>query len=321
MDIILAGGTGYLGSHVAEQLVVAGHNVNFLVRRGSNLSFLQSLEAKGEQQLSITVIDFDNSEEIKSRIRAGVTVINCIAETRMHLSDGDRRKVEVETAGRLFTAAQEVKAKRFIQLSTVMAYGFNRPPTAVDETYPCSPEYSYGRIALEREQNLLELHKKGDMELIILRPSNTLGERDSSALPSLLASLKKGKFPVIGGGDWNFSCMDARDVGRAMVHLLRVDVQGPEIFLVKGFDTTWLQLKEALDKKLGQPSTVMNVPKKMALFLGGLLEWLTPYGKTPALTPFSASVVSSHTLFDDSKIRQTGFQPKYDLADSIAHVN
>jgi len=122
-----------------------------------------------------------------------------------------------------------------------------------------------------------------------------------------------GGVPVIGGGDWQFSCMDARDVGRAMVHLLDVPVQQAEIFLVKGFDITWLDVKTALDKKLGKPSALMNIPKGVALFMGRIMEAITPFGKEPALTRFSASVVSTHTLFDDSKIRRSGFEPQYSL--------
>jgi nucleoside-diphosphate-sugar epimerase len=313
MKVIIFGATGYLGSHVAEQLVLAGHNIHCVVRSGSNSTFLQGLQAANSQSISITEVDFHKPEKFQAQIGADVTVINCLAETRMHLSDDERRKVEVELTGRVFSAAQQAGAKRFIQLSTVMAYGFERPKTAIDESFPCKPKYSYSRIAVEREQNLLALQAKGAMELIILRPSNTLGKRDSSALPAIMGSLEKGNFPVVGGGDWKISCMDARDVGRAMVHLLDVPVQQPEIYLVKAFDITWLDIKTALDKKLGKASKIMNVPKGMAVFIGWIMEIITPFGKAPALTRFSASVVSADTLFDDSKIRRSGFEPRYDL--------
>jgi len=313
MKIVLFGGTGYLGSHVAQQMVLAGHELNCVVRNGSDSNFLKGLQAENPQLLSITHVNFEQLDTVQALIPSGVTVVNCIAETHMHLSDDQRRKVEVELAGNIFSAAQTVGAKRFMQLSTVMAYGFDRPEEAIDENYPCKPKYSYSKIAVEREENLLALQKEGAMELIILRPSNTMGKRDSAALPSLLASLEKGKFPVVGGGDWKYSCMDARDVGRAMEHLLAVPAKEPEIFLVKSYDITWLDVKEALDKKLGKTSSLMNVPKRLAYCLGWIMEKTTAYGKSPMLTRFSAEVTSTHTLFDDSKIRQTGFKPLYDL--------
>lgn len=319
MNTILFGATGYLGSHAAEQLVAAGHDVLFVVRQGSDSSFLNNLlnRASGNQQLSIAAVDFADATALQALLDSAATVINCIAETRMHLSDDDRRKVEVDLTGRLFKAARQAGVKRFIQLSTVMAYGFERPEAAVDENYPCKPVYSYNRIALEREKNLLSLQPQGQTELILFRPSNTLGKRDSSALPAVMKSLAQGKFPVIGGGAWKYSCMDARDVGRALVHLLGVEIQQPEIYLAKGYDITWLDLKAALDKRLGKTSTLQNVPKGLALALGAILEFITPYGKEPLLTRFSATVVSTHTLFDDTKIRKTGFVPRYSLQETL----
>ncbi|MDB6061734.1 MAG: hypothetical protein JWM78_1837 [Verrucomicrobiaceae bacterium] len=307
MKTIVFGATGYLGSHVAEQLTLAGHEVICVVRPNSDTAFLQTLP------VAVVRADFANVAALAAPIEQGAMVLNCVADTRMHLRDAERRVVECELTSRLFAAAQQAGAKRFIQLSTVMAYGFDRPEQAVNESYPVKPKYGYSQIACEREQTLLAQHARGATELVILRPSNTFGKRDSSALPALLASHEKGLFAVIGGGAWKFSCMDGRDTGRAMVHLLDVPVSKPEIFLAKGFNTTWLGVKAAMDKVLQRETKLMNIPKPMGMLLGRVLEAVYPYGKNPALTRFNVEVLSSHTLFDDVKIRATGFRAQYDL--------
>ncbi|MFA5495552.1 MAG: NAD-dependent epimerase/dehydratase family protein [Porticoccaceae bacterium] len=313
MKTIVFGATGYLGSHVAEQLVRAGHEVNCVIRQGSDSRFLETLP------VTITRGDFSAVTALADTIDPGSTVVNCVAETRMHLSDAARRVVEIDLTSRIFSAARAAGATRFVQLSTVMIYGFDRPVTAIDEGYPVKPKYGYSRIAREREQALLDLQSGSCVELVILRPSNTLGKRDGSALPALLAAHEKGNFAVIGGGAWKFSCMDARDVGRAMVHLLDVDVtvSKPEIFLAKGYDISWLDVKAALDKILGRQTRLVNIPKGLAMGLGWLMESLYPYGKNPPLTRFSVEVLSNHTLFDDGKIRRSGFQPGSDLAATL----
>jgi hypothetical protein len=49
------------------------------------------------------------------------------------------------------------------------------------------------------------------------------------------------------------------------------------------------------------------------MLIGRLLEAVYPYGRNPPLTRFSVEVLSTHTLFDDTKIRATGFQPRHNL--------
>lgn len=313
MKAIVFGASGYLGSHVAEQLVLDDHEVVCVLRPGSDTTFLKTLS------VSIVHFNFNEMSALSELIDLGDSVFNCVAETRMHLSDKDRRRVECELTSTIFFAAQRAGARRFIQLSTVMVYGFDRPHYPVDELHPLTPRYSYSRVAYEREQVLIDQCKQGGTELLILRPSNTFGRRDSSALPALLASHKKGVFPVISGGGWQFSCMDGRDVGRAMVHLLDVPARlgEAEIFLAKGFDTTWLEVKFMLDEILGRDTKLMSLPKGLGILLGGLIEILYPYGRQPPLTRFNVDLLSTHTLFDDAKFRATGFQSRYDLRASL----
>ena len=316
MKTIVFGASGYLGSHVAEQLCLAGHEVTCIVRINSNTTFLESLP------VAIVRSDFCNTADFAKLIDTDTVVLNCLAETRMHLSDDERRVVECQLTSSLFSVAAKVGAKRFVQLSTVMAYGFERPEYAIDEAYPVKPKYSYSRIACEREQSLIDLHQSGGTELLILRPSNTFGKRDSSALPIFLASHEKGIFSAIGGGNWKFSCMDARDTGRAMVHLvdLAIKLEKPELFLVKGYDTTWLELKSALDEILERRTKLFSFPKPLAKLIGSFMELASPLGGNPPLTRFNVDLLSTHTLFNDEKIRATGFRAKYDLMETLQNA-
>lgn len=102
-----------------------------------------------------------------------------------------------------------------------------------------------------------------------------------------------------------------------MVHLLDLPFSQSAVFLVKGYDLSWLQFKEVLDIKLGKTSKLMNMPKALMMIIGYLVEVLYPLGKEPPLTRFSMEVLSNDTLFDDSKIRATGFVPQYSLEASL----
>jgi len=311
MKIIIFGATGFLGSHVAEQAALAGHDVNCIVRQGSNVSFLESLG------VTITPVNFSDDEQILNVLSEGAVVHNCIADTRPHASYAERKKIDIDMADKLFTLSQKAGVKRFIQLSTIMAYGFDRPSTAIDETYTPKPKYIYSQVACDREKHLLDLYQENSTELVLVRPSNVIGKRDISFLPNFVKSNRQGLFPVVGGGQWSFSCMDARDVGRAMLHLMTVSASKPEIFLVKGFDIEWLSFKKELDTFLGRKTKVMNLPKGLVMVIGRIMEMVYPYGSEPPMTRFQMEVLSYNGLFDDSKIKATGFETQYSLLDSF----
>ena len=311
MKVILLGATGYIGSHVAEQIKNAGHELLCLVRASSNLTFLDSINAKS------SAVDFKEIQSIEEHFDAGDIVVNCLADTRSHASYEQRKSVEIELTESLFKSAQRNKIASFIQLSTVMAYGFDRPETPINEEYELKPKHIYSLVARDRESVLMKNYQKEKTSLIILRPSNTIGKRDVSFLPNFVNSSKKGVFPTVGGGRWNFSCIDTRDIGRAIVHLLTLETQQPEIYLVKGYDQNWLEFKEALDKFLDKKTVRMNLPKKMMYATGRMMEIIYPFDSNPPLTSFDSEVLSTHTLFDDAKIRKTGFTPKYTLLDSF----
>lgn len=311
MKVTIYGATGYLGSHVAEQCLLAGHEPCCVIREGSDSGFLQALGVRCERA------DFSDPHALSAPLEPGAMVVNCIADTRAHVALAERRRTEVALSTELLRLAQRAGTARFVQLSTVMVYGFERPAAAIDETFPACPGHGYNIAALEREASLRRQRRGGGTELVLLRPANALGRRDVAFLPHFLRCHRLGVFPAIGGGDWVFSAIDARDVGRAIAHLLDVPVDREATYLVRGYDLDWLALKAQLDALFGRKTRLLSLPRHVALGLGGLCEALYPYGWTPPITRFEAEVLSNDTLFDDARIRATGFAPRYGLRDSL----
>ena len=123
---------------------------------------------------------------------------------------------------------------------------------------------------------------------------------------------------IFGNGLNSSSCIDTRDIGRAMVMLGELPEAAGNTYLISGYETTWLAFKAALDKAHHKTAKLISVPALLGKVVTTLLEKLTPYSKALPLVPFSVAVMSTQTLFDDKKIRALGFIPKYDLQDSIA---
>jgi dihydroflavonol-4-reductase len=303
MKAIVFGGTGFIGSHVVEQLHLDGHQVTAAVRDTSNTTFLESLG------VDIVRIDFSNSTAIGKIIKGHEVVYNCTADAKLHTKNSADAEVEIKLTRKLIEAAALHGVSRFIQLSSIVIYDFqtNEP---IDESYIPHPEYPIQSLLLERERIVKETGRKTGIETIILRPASTIGVRDiSSFFARLFTAHANDQYPIVSNGATKISLVDTRDIGRAMVFL--GTYQKPEhdngVYLLKGFDTTWYQLKKEIDKATGKTSKTIDLPEPLTD------EQITKY----KLTPFAVKTFTVNRLWNDNKIRNLGFETKYSLTDAV----
>jgi dihydroflavonol-4-reductase len=311
MQCTLFGATGFLGRHVAEELVTSGHAVTACVRQTSDTSDLTSLG------IPIERVAFDSPRDLARAFGHSEVVFNCIADSRLHKPLETYRQTDVAVTRKVAEAALAAGVRRFVQLSTVEVYGHPRATPPFDEATPCAPEFPYQQASYEREQVVLEVAARSGLDVTLLRPASAMG-RGNPALERLVAAHANGRFPIIGSGSLPFSAVDARDIGRAMLWLAELPRADVAIYLLRAFETSWLELKDVLDRLRGTPSKVQRLPPTLAYALARVLEWTTPYSKEPMLTRFVVRLLTTPHLYDDSKLRATGFVPRYGLEESVA---
>jgi nucleoside-diphosphate-sugar epimerase len=310
MKAAVVGATGFLGSYVAEQLRLAGHEVIALTRAGSGTQRLQ------RWQVPAVSVDFNDPAGMAGALAGREVVYNCVANPRFRRAPGEWGDVEVALTRRIAEAAARAGARRLVQLSTVKVYGWRLPAEPVDETWPCRPEFEYEKMFVAREQAVRDVAAATGIELAILRPAGAFGAR-YPFFARLCEEHRRGTFSVIGGPKTRSSFIDARDVGRAMVWLGELPQAAGETYLVRGFEGSWLDLKLALDAVHGKTARLRRLPVPLALVIGRLLEWLTPRPHQPPLSRLIVRFASSPALFNDAKLRATGFCTQYDLATTV----
>ncbi|WCN36853.1 NAD-dependent epimerase/dehydratase family protein [Aneurinibacillus uraniidurans] len=293
MKVIIFGGTGFIGSHVVEQLHIAGHQVTVAIRETSNTTFLESLG------VNVVKIDFSNSVAIGKVIEGHDVVYNCTADAKLHTPISLDAPVEIALTRTLIEAAALHGASKFIQLSSVVLYDFqtNEP---IDESYISQPEYPIQSLLLERERIVEEVGRKNGITTILLRPASTIGVRDTSSFfARLFTAHTSDLYPMIGNGTTKVSLVDTRDIGRAMAWLgtYQKSEHDNDIFLLKGFDTTWGQLKAEIDHAIGRIAKTINFSE--------------------GLPSFALKTFTVNRLWNDNKIRNIGFKTKYSLTNSV----
>ncbi|WP_236692748.1 NAD-dependent epimerase/dehydratase family protein [Aneurinibacillus tyrosinisolvens] len=303
MKAIVFGGTGFIGGHVVEQLNLAGHQVTATVRHTSNTTFLESLGVR------VVKLDFSDRAAIGNVIEGHEVVYNCTADAKLHTHINLNAPVEIELTKTLIETAALHGAFRFIQLSTIVIYDF-RSGEPIEESYDSQPEYLIQRLGLEREKAAEEAGRKAGIETILLRPASTIGVRDvSSFFARLFMAHASDQYPMVGSGATKVSLVDTRDVGRAMAWLGTYNRPQHDngIYLLKGFDTTWKELKTEIDRAAGRVAKIVHIPEALTD------EQMMQY----KLTPFAIKTFTVNRIWDDNKIRKLGFKTNYSIADAV----
>lgn len=198
MRIFLTGGTGLLGSHIAERLRARGDQVVALVRSSSDSSHLESI---GCDMVVGTLEDAPNT--MAARMRGADAVIHAAAKVFQSGSRAEYLRVNLDGTERLLEAAS-MSAPRFIHISSVAVYAglsMERPLTE-DRWTEADPDRQSPYAASKHlsERAAWRAHEMGKVELTALRPSVVYGERDRSATPVMVRYASLPLVPLIDGG-------------------------------------------------------------------------------------------------------------------------
>lgn len=195
MKILVTGGTGFIGSHLSNQLAREGHEVTAL----DNLS--NSLRDSITSEVQFLLADITDPINLRTAIGENEfdCVIHCAAVTEAASSEKQSDLIHTTNVigtSNIVDLCSEKEIRHFIFSSSAAVYG-NTDQAPIKETAPGKPINSYGKSKLAAE-NLL-LHKAADvLKLCILRyfnvvgPSNTASGTDRSS-KALLPSLYKAK--------------------------------------------------------------------------------------------------------------------------------
>jgi dihydroflavonol-4-reductase len=174
-NVLVTGGTGFIGSNLATALVQAGCNVRILRRRGSDCRTLGSLEV--EHALG----DVRDRDSVRSAMKGCDTVFHTAAIVSYWKKER-RLMFDVNIGGTRNVVASciELGIERLIHTSSIAAIGFPENGRTADETNTFNwDRYDVGyRISkFEAEKEVLLGIARG-LDAVMVNPSVVMGERD-----------------------------------------------------------------------------------------------------------------------------------------------
>jgi nucleoside-diphosphate-sugar epimerase len=259
MTILITGGSGFLGSHVAEQLSRAGRKVRALVRKSSDTSFLRTLP--GVELVEGAVDDRSSVFEAAKGV-SGIVHAAGLVKAR---NPDEFMRVNAGGTENLVAAALENRAtlRRFVLVSSLAAV---RPSDAsgspIPEDAEPRPVTHYGRSKLAAERAALA--KQGELPITILRPPAIYGPRDREIF-AFFKSIKLGLLPLLGSTQNRLSMIYGADCGAACIAALDHDTPSGSVFHIDdGQVHTMEELIMLAERAMGRRAKVrLHLPRPL----------------------------------------------------------
>jgi len=176
MSTLVTGGAGFIGSHVADCLLAAGHDV--VVLDDLSGGFAENVPARAKF-VEGSILD----EDLVGRLFADhgfQHVFHLAAYAAEGLSHFIRRfnyRNNLIGSVNLINASVNHGVKSFVFTSSIAVYGRNQLPMSED-TAPL-PEDPYGVAKLAVERDLRAAHEMFGLDYVVFRPHNVYGERQN----------------------------------------------------------------------------------------------------------------------------------------------
>jgi dihydroflavonol-4-reductase len=253
MRVFLTGATGFLGSHVARQLVAAGHAVRALARPRADRTLLDDVP-----EIEWVVGDVCEPASLVPAVRDCEAVIHTAASVtfRRQLRE-QQRAINVEGTRHLLAAAQAAGVRRFVQTSSVAAVGRPAEGGIADEEarYDFPPGLAYNES--KRDSELL-VRRAGGLETVCLNPALVVGPGDfHRRLLPLFRAVKWGLLPLVPPG--GTTLCDVRDVAGAHVNALTAGQPGAR-YLLGGPHLTLRELATAIARLTRGAPPLVELP-------------------------------------------------------------
>jgi nucleoside-diphosphate-sugar epimerase len=318
--ILVTGGTGLLGSHLAERLIARGDRVRALVRPGSRTDFLDALGVE------IVRGDLTEPAACQAAVADVARVYHCAAKVgdwgRWH----EFQTGCIDATRVLAQAAASEGIDRFIHISSTSAYGHPAEGQApIDESAALGQNVwaldYYTRSKVDCERSLWEMAGAG-LPLTVIRPSWLFGERDRTTVPRLVREFRRGRVMIVGKGDNPLSAVYAGVVADAAI--LAADdpgSQGEAYNITSHCRITQREFLDLFADALKVPRVTRQVPYALAFTGGFLLELrgrLLMSSTPPRVTRYGAWLLGRQLEYSTEKARaRLGWEPSGGYSESI----
>ncbi|OCZ92308.1 NAD-dependent dehydratase [Achromobacter xylosoxidans] len=215
LKVLVTGADGFIGSHLTETLIARGYDVRAFALYNSfnSWGWLDQSPKHIRDKLDVFSGDIRDPYGVKAAMQGCDAVLHLAALIAIPFSyHSPATYVDTNVKGTLnvLQAARELGIKRVIHTSTSEVYGTARF-VPITEEHPLQGQSPYSASKIGADQLAYSFHASFDLPVVIARPFNTYGPRQSAraVIPTIITQIANGRRQIKLGAvsptrDFNF---------------------------------------------------------------------------------------------------------------------
>ena len=313
---VVTGANGFVGSHLVDYLLEKGDEVHCIVRKSSNLRWLNG------KNVIIHDSGLFDKKELNKVLKEVDFLYHIAGVVKAKTVDG-YFKGNVETTKNLLDAVLEVapKIKRVLIVSSLTASGPSKLDFPNNENTPTNPITTYGKSKAAQE----ELAKKymDKLPITIIRPPAIYGDRDTE-IYIVFKTYKQGLMTLVGFNRKELSINYVKDLVNGIYLAATKEIAKGEIYFISSKEFyNWLQIGKVIKKAMGKGALNLRLPHFLVYIVASVAQFISMFSSKPATFNLEKArdfVQEAWTCDTTKAQKDLGFVEKYSLEEGMKNT-
>lgn len=318
MNILITGGTGFLGQALARRLHAMSYQVTITGRQettGNNLA---------KEGIQFIKADLEDKDAINQAVNGMDYVFHCGALSSPWGEYEHFYQTNVTGTVNVIQACRNHQVKRLIHVSTPSLYfgRKNRVDVTEEDRLPEKFLNHYAETKYLAEKEIDEAHRQG-LPVITIRPRAIFGPGDTSIIPRLIKANQQKFVPLVNGGKIAIDLTYVENVVDAL--LLCMDSEektlGEKYNISNGEETILADVLQKLFSELDMPFHYRKLPYSLVYSAAFFMEKIARMKRSkeePLLTRYSVTVLSKEQTVNIDKARkELNYHPRISVEEGI----
>lgn len=261
LKIVITGASGFIGSHLAEYMLGKGFEVHCIVRKSSNLKYLQN------ENFKFHTCGLENIDDLKA-VFQGAKYIFHLAGTVSALKYEDYLHGNVTLTKNVLEAAKalDIKPDKILITSSLAVAGPTTKDKPLLESQGFNALVRYGKAKVAQEELAAEYFK--DLNITIARPSPITGTREVEMF-EFFKTINNGIFPKVGFSEKYVGIIHITDLLDAFYKMVITEKTTSEAyFLTSEIVYSWSEIAAVSAKILNKKPFKLALPHFIILIAG-----------------------------------------------------